>query len=111
MKHILPFLVLIGILLIISGIISNLLSYSLKKRIVDSGTLDENAVKLLNRLSGADSQALKWAIILFSGGLGLVVLEFLPYSIENSLLPYGVESVFLAAGFLAYYFINKKERA
>jgi hypothetical protein len=111
MKHILPFLVLIGVLLIISGIISNLLNYSLKKRIVDAGSLDENAVNLLNRISGANSQALKWAIILFAGGLGLVVLEFLPYSFENSLLPYGVESIFLAAGFLAYYFVIKREKA
>lgn len=109
MKHILPFVLLIGILLIISVIISNLLNYNLKKRIVDSGSLDENVVRLLNRLSDSPN-ALKWAIILFSGGLGLIVLEFLPYRIEDSLLPYGVESIFLAAGFITYYLIAKKEK-
>jgi hypothetical protein len=111
MKHILPFIVMIVILLIISNIISNLMDFSLKKRVLDAGAPDGHTAKIIESLSDFRSSALKWGILLFSGGLGLIVLEFLPCKAEDSLLPYGVEALFLSGGFLTFYFVSKKAAA
>jgi hypothetical protein len=108
MKQILPFILMIGVLLIISNLISNLLNFSLKKRVLDSEVLNEHAVKVVQSLSDSRISSLKWAILLFCGGLGLVVLEFLSYKVENSLLPYGVEAMFLSAGYWIFYLLSKK---
>ena len=98
---------MILILVIITILVISLLNYSLKKRIIDSGPLDADAVKFLDRLTNSGAQALKWGVVLLFAGLGLVVLEFLRYSALDSLLPYGVEAIFLAVGFLVYYFLTR----
>lgn len=109
MKHFMPYIVIILSLGIVSITIFNLLNYNLKKRILDADQLDENAVKLMEQLSV--SQVLKWAIVFFMGGLGLVTIDFLPYSATESVIPYGVEAIFLALGFLVYYFILKNNKS
>lgn len=108
MKHIFPFIVIIIFIVAIAIVIISSFNYRLKKRIIESGPIDDNSLKFLGRLSGTESEALKWGLILLSGGIGMVMMEFIPYSF-NSPLPYGIEAVFLAAGFLAYYFIVRKE--
>ncbi len=50
---------------------------------------------------------LKWGIIILLGGLGLVLLYLLDVS-SDSPLPYGIESIFIAFGFIIYFFIEKK---
>lgn len=49
---------------------------------------------------------LKWGIIILLGGLGLVLLYVLDLS-SDSPLPYGIESIFIASGFILYFFIEK----
>jgi hypothetical protein len=107
MKQIMPFLAVIAVLIIIATLISNLFNYRLKKQILENGGVNDNVQRLINRLSSG-SDALKWCLILLFGGIGLIVLEYLPYNVEESPLPFGVEAIFLAAGFLAYYFLVKK---
>jgi hypothetical protein len=108
MKQLLPFFSMILIVGMISTTIVQLLNYNLKKRILDAGPLDENAVKLMEQLSAV--QILKWAIVLFMGGLGLITIEILPFSATESLIPYGIEAIFLAIGFLAYFFILNSKK-
>ncbi|ACT96662.1 hypothetical protein [Dyadobacter fermentans] len=50
---------------------------------------------------------MKWGILSLFGGMGLVVIEFLPYKISESTLPDGVEAIFLAVGFLVYHYISR----
>ena len=109
MKHFLPYIAMILALGIVSTTIVSLLNYSLKKRILDADQLDEHAVKLMEQLSV--SQVLKWAIVFFMGGMGLITIEFLPYSATESLVPYGVEAIFLAVGFLIYYLTLKNSKS
>lgn len=110
MKQLLPFIIIIVFFIIIAVLIIALLNYRLKKRILDSAPFDETAVKLLSHLSGFGTEALKWGIILLFGGIGFVVMEYIPYSAEDSPLPYGVEMIFVAAGFLTYYLLIQKQR-
>lgn len=101
---------MIVLLLTVTKIISSLLTHHLKKRIIDNGPLDENAVRMMDKLSKPDNEILKWGILLLSGGIGLIMIEFLNVDVTTSVLPYGVEAIFLAVGFFAYYAISKKEK-
>ncbi|UKB82199.1 hypothetical protein LF887_14410 [Chryseobacterium sp. MEBOG06] len=109
MKHLAPFIVIIAILIAISVIIVVMTNYDLKKKILNKEHIDEKMFLILNNLTGLGSEMLKWGIILMFGGIGLIVLEFLPYN-ENSPLPYGVVTVFVSLGFLTYYFLMKNKK-
>ncbi len=110
MKQTMPFIVMIAVLVIVAVIVIHLMNYRLKKRILEQGTNDETTLKILRELMGSDMDILKWGLILLFGGLGLIVLPYLPYNAGDSPLPYGVEIVFLATGFLLYYFILKNDQ-
>lgn len=105
----LPFLVMIVILVVIAVIVNNLLRYRLQKRVIESGLLDADSLKTLLQPTGLVRDALKWGLILLFGGIGLVVLEFVPYRAVDSPLPYGVEAIFLAVGYLTYYGLVRKQ--
>jgi hypothetical protein len=84
--------------------------YWLKKKIVDKGLGAEDASALLKSQNSTDNKysSLKWGLILLFGGLGLVVINYVPYY-RDSPLPFGLFTVFVALGFLVYYFYVKKE--
>jgi hypothetical protein len=106
-QHIGPFLVM-GILVItIAVVIISWYNYRLKKRIIDSGPIDNDAINFLKKLTDTGAEQLKWGCVLFFGGLGLVVAHYLPYDYDSS-LPIGIEIMFIAAGFLIYYLIIRR---
>ena len=106
-QHIGPFLVM-GILIItIAIVIISWYNYRLKKRIIDSGPIDNEAINFLKKLTDTGAEQLKWGCVLFFGGLGLVVSHYLPYDYDSS-LPLGIEVMFVAAGFLIYYLIIRR---
>jgi len=110
MKKEIIFLIPIVLFIVIAVIIIAFYNYKIKKQIIESGPIDENALKFLFSLSDLGSNVLKWGLIMLFGGVGLVVIEFLPYSAKESTLPFGIEAIFLALGFLVYFFIMKKEK-
>lgn len=107
MKQLMPFIVVIIFFALVAIFLLALYNYRLKRRILESGPLDEMGLKFLSQLSSG-SEALKWGIILLFAGLGLVVMEFVPFSAESSPLPYGLELVFISVGFLVYYLLLQK---
>ncbi|MDV7699578.1 hypothetical protein N6B72_21925 [Chryseobacterium soli] len=109
MKNLAPFIVMIAILIAVSVMIVVISNYNLKKKILNKEHLDDKMFVILNNLTGFNSEMLKWGIILLFGGAGLIVLEFLPHD-ENTPLPYGVMTVFVALGFLTYYFMMKNQK-
>jgi hypothetical protein len=110
LKGILSNIAIIVLFIIIAVVLIAQFNYRLKKRIIESGPLNETSLKFFKDLSGMGSEVLKWGLILLFGGLGLVVLEFVPYSAFSSPLPYGLETVFLGIGFLTYYLLARKEK-
>lgn len=100
---------MIAILIAISVVIVVLTNYDLKKKILNKENIDDKMFLILNNLTGFGPEMLKWGIILLFGGIGLIVLEFLPYN-EDSPLPYGVMTVFVSIGFLSYYFLIKNQK-
>lgn len=110
MKKEIIFLTPIAICIVVAVIIIALYNYRLKKRIIDLGPIDDNSLKFLMSLSGLGSEVLKWGLIFFFGGAGLILIEFLPYPANESSLPYGVVLISIALGFLTYYLIAKKQQ-
>ena len=103
------FIAVLGLAAIIAWVIISWYNYRLKKRIIDSGPVNDDAFSFIKKLNGTGTDALKWGSILFSSGLGLVLINYIPYG-YGSPLPYGIETMFIAAGFLAYYFIAKNQQ-
>ncbi|MDX2285859.1 MAG: hypothetical protein NW241_16950 [Bacteroidia bacterium] len=108
MKQLLPFITLIAILLILNSTITQVLQYYIRRRLLDAGLSDEARQRAFDSLGAPQQPALQWALALFSGGLGLITLAYLPAASADSPLPYGIEAVFLSAGFLAYHFLNRR---
>lgn len=103
------FFAVVGLAVTIAWVIISWYNYRLKKRIIDSGPLNEEALGFVKKLTGSINEALKWGCIIFSGGMGLVVIGFIKYD-TGSPLPFGIEAMFIAAGFLVYYFAVKKQQ-
>lgn len=112
MHDLAPMIMLISFFISIAVVIIALSNNRLKKKMIELGHVDEDAIKLVGQSFKFKFNALKWGLILFFGGLGLVVISFLPYDFQRDTpLPFGVELMFIAAGFLIYYFTirNKKD--
>ncbi len=92
----------------IFSIIRAILNYKLKRKLIDSGQVDEKSVNILSEQEEGRFTALKWGLVILFGGLGLVLLEFIPHHV-NSPFPYGLVASFVAVGFLIYYFLVRKE--
>jgi cobalamin synthase len=101
-------LMFIAFVIALTIIIIALLNHRLKSRMVRLGVMEESTIKELSRMGHAFKlDPLKWGLILLFGGLGLILLNYIPYS-ADSLLPYGVEAVFLSFGFISYFYLSKK---
>jgi hypothetical protein len=109
MKKEIIFLTPIAICIVVAIIIIALYKYRLRKKIVELGPIDDNTLRFLLSLSAGGSEVLKWGLILFFGGAGLVLVEFLPYPADGSSLPFGVVLISIALGFLSYYLIMKRQ--
>jgi len=88
-----------------------ILNFILKMRLINSGQNNPESLKILSSTFNYKESALKWGIILLFGGIGLVVIYFIPEAaLLESPLPYGIEMIFLAIGFLVYYLLVRNER-
>ena len=109
MKQLAPFITVIAILIISAVVIVAMFNYRLKRKILDDVPPNELSLRLLSLLTNPASEMLKWGIICLFGGMGLIALGFIPYDADSSPIPYGVEAVFIALGFLLYYFIERNQ--
>lgn len=84
--------------------------YILKKKMIEKGYVNDDTQAIFKQQNSIDNRysSLKWGLIVFSGGLALVILEFIDVR-PDSPLPYGLLAVFISLGFLAYYFIVQKK--
>lgn len=75
---------------------------------IETNLDDENVINAILETKGSkerEQNVLKWTLLGIFGGLGLVIQEFLPYSMDESMLPYGVVIIFLSIGLLLYYLL------
>ena len=86
------------------------MNYKLRRQMIEKGYVDEAQQAIFKQqknLAGYFS-SLKWGLIVFFGGLGLVILEYIDYRNESP-FPFGFVGMFIAFGFLIYYLVAKNE--
>jgi hypothetical protein len=90
-------------------IIKVITEYILRKKMIEKGYVnDENQSILKQYQTEGRFSALKWGIIILSGGIALILIHSLNVDPETP-LPYGIFAVCLSLGFLVYYFIVRKD--
>ncbi|MDX9884010.1 MAG: hypothetical protein RBS73_18270 [Prolixibacteraceae bacterium] len=105
-------------------ILKNFTDFLLKRKIIKSGHFEKAEI-----LSQKDMEptgevnrypSLKWGLVAFMGGLGLIVIDVLRSNgtisdnyRDGAVLPIGIELVFISLGFLVYFviinFSNRKK--
>ena len=87
-----------------------LTDYILRKKMIEKGYMTEESQAIFKSYKADDNRlgSLKWGLIVLCGGIGLIIIDAVGVA-PDSPLPYGVFAVSLSIGFLAYYFIAKKE--
>jgi hypothetical protein len=87
--------------------------YILKKKMIEKGFVNDDTQAIFKaHAQAADDNkfaSLKWGLIIFFGGLALIVMEYIPHNPESP-LPYGIFALSVSLGFLIYYFIVKQNR-
>ncbi len=85
----------------------------LKRKIIKSGHYEK--AEILSQVEKESEEvnkypSLKWGLVAFMAGLGLIVIELLRTTDKfimtgyDAILPFGIELVFISMGFLAYFF-------
>jgi len=84
--------------------------YILKKKMIEKGFVNDDTQAIFKQHASDNKYgSLKWGLIVFFGGLSLIIMEFIDVA-PDSPLPYGLFAVSLSLGFLIYYYIVKKEQ-
>lgn len=84
--------------------------YILKKKMIDKGFVNDTTQAIFKSQNGFEDSypSLKWGLIVLAIGLALITISLIDIH-PDSPLPYGLLAVFVSVGFLAYYFIVKKD--
>jgi hypothetical protein len=85
-----------------------LTDYILRKKMIEKGFVSPETQSIFKE-QAVDNKfgALKWGLIIFSGGIALILMDF--FSVQpDSTLPYGMFAVAVSLGYLAYYLIARK---
>ena len=107
MAELIPIVAIISVFGSVILFVSILTNYSLKKKIIDKDMVNEETANLFNKKDNKYS-ALKWGLIVLFGGIGLIVIDAMRLDGDDA-MPYGIEAVSIALGFLSYYGIIKKD--
>ncbi len=84
----------------------------IRRRLIESGKVDEQVKFLYTHPGNKESSplsSLKWGLVLVALGLALFVGQFLPYEMEGE-GTIGTMFLFSGIAFLIYYFVSKKEQ-
>jgi hypothetical protein len=90
-------------------IVGLILNYRLKSRMLRLGLTDVETLKFVHQVDAQSrTNVLKWACLLFFGGLGMIVLQYLDLEL-NDPLPYGLEAIFISLGLSVHYLLTRKK--
>ncbi len=99
-------------------IIKVISDHFLKRKIINAGHIDKAGIldPVVDTIGKENKYpSLKWGLVAFMAGLGLIIIELIRFSrpeminVYDAMLPVGIELVFISLGFLIYFFIvNRK---
>jgi hypothetical protein len=80
-----------------------------RRRLVDTGATPERVAAVLAPMPGDPAlyESLRWGIVAAAVGVALVVVQFLPYRLDEPIV-YGVLVLFGAAGLLLYWMTARR---
>ena len=111
MNEIAELLLPIGVLgTIAAGIgyfLKTVTNYRLKKKLIEKDLVNSEAVDLFKDQTDNRYSSLKWGLIVFFGGVGLIMMHSLEYY-RDSPLPFGILAVSISFGFLVYFYLAGK---
>lgn len=83
--------------------------YILKKKMIEKGYVNEESQSIFKEYRKEENQnaSLKWGLIILSGGIGLILIDFLDVRPDET-LPYGIFAVTVSLGYLVYFYIVKR---
>lgn len=91
------------------GVIKAITNYRLKKRMIEAGILNEEAIEILKDHSKENYySSLKWGLILFFVGVGLIIINQIDFYYDST-AAYGIVITAASLGFLIYFMFMKKE--
>lgn len=85
-----------------------LTEYLLRKKLIEKGLVGPDVTPLLQKQAMEDNKltTLKWGIILFFGGAGLIIIELFNFE-TTSTVPFGIFTCTLSLGFLVYFVVAR----
>jgi hypothetical protein len=93
-------------------LLKNLTDYLLRRRIIKSGHFDKAGIMESVEGETAKYPTLKWGLVSLFAGAGMILIQILSRAGRlnwdegaDVFLPLGIELVFIAAGFLLFFFI------
>ncbi len=107
MDELIPIVAIISVFGSVILFVTTLTNYSLKKKLIDKDMVNRETTNLFNKKDSRQN-ALKWGLIVLFGGLGLIIIDAMGLDNDEA-MPYGIEAVSIAIGFLIYYALMKKE--
>jgi len=93
--------------------------FLLKRKIIKAGHLEQAGILEPVKMTQEENRypTLKWGLVALMAGGGLIVIELLSWGDTfkwvkdyQSAMPIGIELVFIAAGFLTYFFIVNSKK-
>ena len=81
----------------------------IRRRLIESGSLDEKAKYLYlraERKAGDPLSSIKWGMVLVGIGLALLIGNLVPYEVNEG-MTFGLMFLFAGIAFLIYYFMQK----
>lgn len=109
MDAIIPIVAIISVFGSTILFVSVLTNYSLKRKLIDKGMVGPETANLFKQVSNKQN-SLKWGLIVLFAGIGLIIIDSMGLDGDDA-MPYGIEAVCVAIGFLLYYNMVKKESA
>ncbi len=91
------------------GIIKGITNYRLRKRMIEAGIVNEEAMELLK--DGAKESyysSLKWGLIFFFGGIAFILINNLDMYYDSA-AAIGIVVLAASFGFLSYFIFMRKE--
>ncbi len=107
MDELIPIIAIISVFGSVILFVNTITNYSLKRKLIDKDMVNPETVNLFKKHDGRHS-ALKWGLIVLFGGIGLIIIDSMGLDNDDA-MPYGIEAVSIAIGFLTYYGLMKKE--
>lgn len=107
MDDLIPIVAIISVFGSVILFVATLTNYSLKKKLIEKDMVNSETANLFSKKDSRQS-ALKWGLIVLFGGLGLIIIDAMGLDSDDA-MPYGIEAVSIAIGFLIYYAMMKKE--